>query len=373
MNTSRIRLGLLRDRRGVSALEYALLICAILLVGAIGFRLLGRGETQAVNHGVKTLEGSLEKGGGNVDPANNSFAAGDPSDGTDPYDDPDPSTFPRDPPPKPPEHKSGGGGFWHGVGNFFKGAILGDFAGDTGWQGTLGQVVVGFIPIVGDVAAVRDVVHGGIDVAQGKPGGWEEVGAAGISLIPEVGGVLKAGAKGAKEAHAVEEGAAGVEKGAAKDGEKGAAKDGEKAPDEGGKFSQGDAKKLIDDSEGRTFGNNVGHASDHIPENGQDPKVLAESRRKPNGNPYQKNSTFESSQDAEQAMREIMNSRADDLAKLPPSEVLRGDHPLEHPMEGWKSINGAEATKVPFQEVTYAIGKLPDGTLHLIHLSPNTP
>jgi len=226
MNSSRIRRRLLLDQRGASALEYALLICTILLVVAAGYRLLGRGETQTANKGVKTLEGSLEKAGGNVDPGNG-VASADPSDRTDPSDDG------PDLPPAPPasnqgggEPKHSGGGFWGGVGNFFKGAIGGDAAGDTGWQGALGQVVVGFIPIVGDVAAARDLVHGAIDVAHGKPGGWEEVGVSAISLIPEAGGLLKAGAKGAREAHAVEEGVAGVEKGAAKGGEKGA----EKAP-----------------------------------------------------------------------------------------------------------------------------------------------
>ena len=48
---------LFRDRRGVSAVEYALLLFAILLVAAGGYRALGRGNTKAASTTTKVLLG----------------------------------------------------------------------------------------------------------------------------------------------------------------------------------------------------------------------------------------------------------------------------------------------------------------------------
>ncbi|WP_394840174.1 hypothetical protein LVJ94_25140 [Pendulispora rubella] len=207
--------GLLRDRRGVSAVEYGLILAAILLLVAAGYRLLGKDNSQATRHAEATLQGGdgYGAGGGNHDSkGGNGDAPGGGADngGTNGADG---QTASNDNAGNGGGDKAGnggnggdkggGGGFLSGVGNFFKGAILGDFGGDSGWSGLAGQVVVGFIPIAGQIADVRDTVAGIKAVVNGEPGGWAQLGGAAVAWIPGVGDLAKAGIKGARHADEV--------------------------------------------------------------------------------------------------------------------------------------------------------------------------
>jgi len=226
-----IRRALILDRRGVSTAEYALLICAILLVAAGGYRLLGKYMARDAQHAVQTLEGQTVQSEASNPTAENGGDQPVASNGDGGHQEPK------------QEHK-GGGGFWGGVGKFFKGAVEGDF-GDNGWQGALGQAVVGFIPIVGQIADARDTIAGIAAVVQGKPGGWEQLGGAAIAWVPGVGGVVK---NGIKDARRVEEGAEAVrriDKAAAHAG----AKTADEAAAQGDKLAAKDGR-LVDKSAG---------------------------------------------------------------------------------------------------------------------------
>lgn len=80
-----------------------------------------------------------------------------------------------------------------GVGAFFSGAVAGDFSDNESWSKTGGQVAVGLIPVVGQIADARDTAAAIKDVAQGKDGAWINLGAAAIGWIPLIGDGAKAG------------------------------------------------------------------------------------------------------------------------------------------------------------------------------------
>jgi hypothetical protein len=90
-----------------------------------------------------------------------------------------------------------------GVGSFFEGALAGDFAEENeSWSKVGGQIVVGFIPYVGQVADARDTLAAVDHIWDGKDGAWGDLALAGIGWIP-VGGdiaktVLRIGRKEAK-------------------------------------------------------------------------------------------------------------------------------------------------------------------------------
>lgn len=90
-----------------------------------------------------------------------------------------------------------------GVGAFFEGAILGDFSGNDSWSKTGGQVVVGVIPVVGQIADARDTVAAVGGIIRGEEGAWANLGAAAIGWIPLVGdgakGLIRVGGKVAAE------------------------------------------------------------------------------------------------------------------------------------------------------------------------------
>lgn len=90
-----------------------------------------------------------------------------------------------------------------GVGSFFEGAILGDFSDNDSWSRTGGQVVVGVIPIVGQIADARDTVAAIGGIIRGEEGAWTNLGAAAIGWIPLVGdgakGLIRVGRKVAAE------------------------------------------------------------------------------------------------------------------------------------------------------------------------------
>ena len=70
---------LLRDRRGVSSIEYALLFVAILLVVAGGYRALARGDAKATHTTTRVIKGGdsdLVAGGGNYTGTGSNHTAG---------------------------------------------------------------------------------------------------------------------------------------------------------------------------------------------------------------------------------------------------------------------------------------------------------
>ncbi len=65
-----------------------------------------------------------------------------------------------------------------------KGAILGDYAEDTGIAGTIAQVLVGLVPYAGQAADVRDISKATIDYNNGVPGAGLRLIIATVAIIP---------------------------------------------------------------------------------------------------------------------------------------------------------------------------------------------
>ncbi|WP_394824459.1 hypothetical protein [Pendulispora albinea] len=263
------------DRRGVSAVEYVLVVWVILLAGAIGYRLLAEHVGKSADATKRELEGGegyqasraagvQSEPGEGADPGVQTFAGGSPNMAAK---------------PKPPKPGGGGGG---------SGGCSGSNKRDKDPPGTN---------------------------APPKPSA--------------------------------------------------------SAPAPKPPASVADASKLIDASEGRSFGNGTGHARAHVPKEGQDPALLAESRKKPNGDPYADNTVFRSGRQGEQALRDIMNERADDLANLKPGDPpITGTRRFNETLEGYHSKYGNTAFNVQIQAVDYTIVRLPSGDLHIIHYQP---
>lgn len=133
-------------------------------------------------------------------------------------------------------------------------------------------------------------------------------------------------------------------------------------------FSKADAARLLDASEGRTFGNNTGHARTHVPGDGVDPKALSMSR------PGKTTSVFQTGRHGEQILRDTVNANADAIAKLKPGEVLKGTARLPESVPVWHSTPKVPNPEIHWvNEVTWSIGKNADGSLHVLHFSPRVP
>jgi hypothetical protein len=130
-----------------------------------------------------------------------------------------------------------------------------------------------------------------------------------------------------------------------------------------------EAQELMINSEGRPGpGSNVGHTGDHVALKGQDPKALARSRpTKPN------TTTWRSSRQAEQDLRDIINANKQKIDALPPDGVTTtgGTHRLSESRFGYNSEFGGPAKDVTFNNVTWRIARMPDGRLHLVHFAPH--
>jgi hypothetical protein len=88
----------------------------------------------------------------------------------------------REPSPRPQE----------GLGSFLAGAAYGSFSNETSWSGIAGNVAVGFIPVAGQVADVRDLLAALRDWREGEPGSGWGIGFAAIAFVPGLD-FLKAG------------------------------------------------------------------------------------------------------------------------------------------------------------------------------------
>lgn len=87
-----------------------------------------------------------------------------------------------------------------GVGSFFEGAVAGDFSDNQSWSATAGQVAIGFIPIVGQVADARDTIASFKKVWNGEEGGWLSLGASLVGWVPGIGDAAKAAIRGGSKA-----------------------------------------------------------------------------------------------------------------------------------------------------------------------------
>lgn len=195
LRTMRPRSALLRDTRGANVAEYILLVGLVAVVAIAGYRIFGRSvDGKATAHAacVETLSCS---GNGDAD-----VAVGDDigsrTDAIDRAIDGDGDGG---------GHGDGGGGFWGWLGgqtkNFFKGGILGSFGGNTGWAGFSARMIVGVIPIAGQVADARDTIAGVIGVFRNptSPLAWTDLGASAIGWVPLFGDAAAEGIRGGRQ------------------------------------------------------------------------------------------------------------------------------------------------------------------------------
>lgn len=86
-----------------------------------------------------------------------------------------------------------------GVGDYFldalKQALLGDFSEDSNFLGTSLSVLIGFVPFVGQIADIRDLVADIIHLVDGGPTAeeWVALGFTLVGLVPGLGDILKHG------------------------------------------------------------------------------------------------------------------------------------------------------------------------------------
>lgn len=83
-----------------------------------------------------------------------------------------------------------------GWGSAFEGALMGNFSDNRSWSATGGQIAVGFVPIVGQIADARDTIASVGQVIRGEDGGWLNLGASIIGWVPGVGDAAKAAIRG---------------------------------------------------------------------------------------------------------------------------------------------------------------------------------
>jgi hypothetical protein len=156
--------------RGASLPEYALLIVAIVLIAGGAYRSLGRSVGNNANRAAAVL---LATGGGGGGGGGAGGAAA-----------------------------AGGGGLAGFFSDFVDGIVKGDFSDRQGAGRVIGQVVGGFIPIVGQISDIRDAAAAVGDIAKGKEGGWSNLGLAAVGFVPGVGDAAKAAIRGGTEAAA---------------------------------------------------------------------------------------------------------------------------------------------------------------------------
>ncbi len=71
-----------------------------------------------------------------------------------------------------------------GLGSALEGAILGDFGDNDSYSATGGQLVVGLIPIAGQLADGRDIIAATGKVIEGEEGAWAVLGINVVAVIP---------------------------------------------------------------------------------------------------------------------------------------------------------------------------------------------
>jgi Flp pilus assembly pilin Flp len=184
---------LLRDTRGANLVEYIVIVGLIAVVALGGFRMFGGSVNGKVEAHAACVD-SLSCGNGNGNGQNgaigpsrsdqidqavtNGNGNGNNGNGNGNGDD-------------------GGGGFFGWLGgqakNFVKGGILGSFGGNTGWAGFTAKMIVGVIPVVGQIADARDTLAAVIGIVKDptSPLAWTDLGAAAIGWVPLFGDAAK--------------------------------------------------------------------------------------------------------------------------------------------------------------------------------------
>jgi hypothetical protein len=81
----------------------------------------------------------------------------------------------------------------------YDGVVLGGFSDNDSPVKIVGQVGVGFIPVVGQIADGRDTVAALHKVVTGKPDGWSSLGFALLGWIPFGGDLLKTFRRGSAQ------------------------------------------------------------------------------------------------------------------------------------------------------------------------------
>ena len=79
--------------------------------------------------------------------------------------------------------------------SIYDGVIEGDFSDNSSTTKRIAQVGVGFIPILGQVADLRDTVAAARDLRNGKDGAWVNLGLALAGWVPFAGDVIKSSRK----------------------------------------------------------------------------------------------------------------------------------------------------------------------------------
>jgi len=87
-----------------------------------------------------------------------------------------------------------------GIGSFFEGLVKGDFSDNDSWSATAGQVVGGFIPVLGQIGDARDTISAIGGVINGEEGAWGNLGLAAVAWVPGVGDVAKSALRGGEKA-----------------------------------------------------------------------------------------------------------------------------------------------------------------------------
>lgn len=70
-----------------------------------------------------------------------------------------------------------------------EGAIFGDFSQEQSGARIGGQIAIGFVPILGQLADIRDMIAAGKKIYDGEAGGWSDFGFATLGILPGLDGV----------------------------------------------------------------------------------------------------------------------------------------------------------------------------------------
>jgi len=174
--------------RGASMPEYALLIVVVMLVAGGAYRALGRGVNDNAARAASVLASGAGAGG-----AGGSGGAGS---------------------------GDSGSALAKFISDFADGFVRGDFSDRDGAGKVAGQIIGGLVPIYGQIADLRDIAAAVVDVANGKEGGWANLGMATVGVVPGVGDALKAGLKAGREARQIAKHGDEIAAAAARRGEK---------------------------------------------------------------------------------------------------------------------------------------------------------
>ncbi|XZE32452.1 amidohydrolase family protein [Pirellulaceae bacterium SH501] len=85
-----------------------------------------------------------------------------------------------------------------GLASVFTGAIAGDLSENDSWSAMAGQVGIGFVPILGQLADARDIIAASKNVLSGADGSWMQLGIATIAIVPGLD-FLKSGRKAGRK------------------------------------------------------------------------------------------------------------------------------------------------------------------------------